>query len=399
MSVYILNIGDELLSGNIINTNASFLAHSLDSLGIEIKKIISVRDAIKDIVDVVNEFLNSTSSILITTGGLGPTHDDCTKQAICEALGLKMRFNENASQDMYLYFEGEKNDCNRNQAYFPEGAKIIANKYCSADGAIINYQDKIIIMLVGPHHELKSMFNSVIPYLKEFKRDTIVIDKMLYGNRESYFENIIYPLLKDYPHLNVSPYAKDGVIRFRIKTTPEHQEELNLFLDIFDNLVGDYLFSNQEESLNYVLARGLQKHKLKISFAESVTGGLLAKLITDVPGASNIISESFVTYSEDSKVNLLSVNPKTIKQYGVVSTNVTSEMVIGLDKISKADINVAISGYAGPTGDVGHICYSIKYQDKIFSGEKKFKGTREMIRNRAANEVIYQVIQIIKREI
>lgn len=396
MNAYLLSIGNEVVSGNVINTNASYIALSLGKLGIEVSKVITIPDREEDIIEAVKSFLDSSSTLLITTGGLGPTHDDLTKNAVCKALGLNLVYNETAARDMFLYFGGEKNDCNLNQAYFPEGAKIITNRVGSADGAIINYHDKIIMMLVGPHSELKAMFNDAITYLGNIENDVLYVDKMLFGNSESYFENLLEPLGKKFPQIEISPYVSYGRIRYRIKTTKQYQNEFNDFLKQFDNAVGDYLYSNVEEEINETVVKKLIEKGLTVTFAESCTGGLLAKLITDIPGASQVFFQSFITYSEEAKMKILHVDPVTIKNYGVVSTNVTSEMIKGLESNVKADIYASISGYAGPSGDVGLVCFSVKYQDKIVNFEKRYHGTREMIRMRAAYEILYQIYLMIR---
>lgn len=398
MSAYLLTIGDEVLSGKVLNTNASYLAQQLGLLGIVVRKVVTVGDNLDSIIAAVNDFLNSESSILITTGGLGPTADDMTKIAISKALGLNLRYNEIAAHDMFLYFGTEKSDCNRNQVYFPEGSEIISNDYGSADGAVINYKGKLIILLVGPPSELKPMFNKIIPKIKN-KQEKLKANRMLYGQSESYFENLLSPLIKGYPELKIMQYTQNGVITYNIVTERENQNAFTSFCQQFDYLAGDYLYSKTSQQLNEVLVEMLIKANLSISFAESCTGGLLAKLITDVPGASQILSQSIITYSNEAKINLLGVNRKTIAKYGDVSLNVTEEMVYGLQRIGKADIYASISGYAGPSGEKGKICYSIKFQDLIINQEKKFRGTRDMIRSRAANDMMYQIIQLVKRKL
>ena len=288
MKAYILNIGDEVLSGKVINTNASYLASELEVLGIKVSKTIVVGDEANDISTALLEFINSDANLLISTGGLGPTHDDLTKEVICRVLGLELVYNTVASQDMFNYFQQVKNDCNLKQAYYPQDSIIISNEIGSADGVIIPYNDKIIILLVGPFLEMKHLYTkSVINYLSPYIEKKLFKDYMVMGESESFFENLLDNLIKN-PFVKIAPYASLGLIRYRIISSNE-----KIFKQVnqeFCSIMKDYIISDQGELIEEVLVKLLIEKKEKISCAESMTGGLIAKKITSVPRASKVFS-------------------------------------------------------------------------------------------------------------
>lgn len=396
MKAYILSVGNEVLTGVTINTNAATIATYLQGLGIDIYKVVTVGDDAEMISTSVQEFLRSPAQILITSGGLGPTHDDFTKEVVAKSLGLKLVRSEEALKDMYNYFQEIKSDCNVKQALIPENAKLIPNKIGSADGIIIEYQDKCISLLVGPPYELEPMLKDyLIPYLQKFKRQRFVRDYILMGESESYFENLLIPILKKFPNLEIAPYASNGYVRFRILANIA-EPELEKAIASFESTFCDYIISTNNESIEEVVVKTLKAKKLKISFAESCSGGLLASMITNVSGASEVLTESFVTYSEEAKEKYLHVLPKTISEFDVVSKEVAYEMAKGLQELSKADVNVSVTGYAGPTGkDVGKICFAIIWGNKLINEEKHFHGNREMIRIRLSRYILYRVYKML----
>lgn len=397
MLSYILSVGDEVLSGKTINTNAAFIASFLEKLGIATKKVIVVGDDEKMISSSVKEFLESDAKILITSGGLGPTHDDFTKEVISSTLGLKLVYNEDAAMDMCNYFKEKKVDCNTKQSLIPEGASIIPNKIGSADGIILEYNNKIIIMLVGPPYELQPMLASCEDYLKKYSEIFLIQEFITMGNSESFFENLLKDLINKYDKVNIAPYADNGKVRFRILSEAQYKDSFNKAVDEFIQIMDEFIISSKNESIEEVVVKKLKEKGLKISFAESITGGMLASLITNVAGASLVIDESLVTYSEEAKAKYLSIPLKNIKEYGVVSKEIALQMVEGLDKLTHSDITVSVTGFAGPTGiDVGKVCYAIKYKDVLINEEKRFRGSRDMIRTRVSRHILYLVYKILK---
>lgn len=397
MEAYLLAVGNELITGKTLNTNSFYLAGELEKLGIQVKKILAVGDNKIDITNAVSEFLKSSGKLLITTGGLGPTHDDFTKEVICEVLGLNLVPNAEATKDMFNYFGEAKTDCNVKQTYFPEVAKIIPNHNGSADGAIIEYEDKVIMMLVGPPYELKPMFEETcIPYLETLGERKLVQDFIVMGNSESYFEAFLSNVFNDYPNVEINPYADNKKIRYRITTEKENIKDFYHAIEDFKDLMDNYIISENDETIEEVVVKELTSKGLTISFAESCTGGMLAQMITSVPDSSKVFKESVVTYSGEAKNKYLHVDEETINTK-IVSEECAQMMAKGLVDLTSADICVAITGYAGPTGEeVGKVCYAIKAKDILISGEKKFRGNREMVRIRASRYLLYQIHIILK---
>lgn len=398
MKAYILSVGDEVLSGRVVNTNASFLAIELEKLGIDVIKVITIGDDKNRIIEALNEFELSDANIIISTGGLGPTHDDFTKEVICEHLNVKLSYNDIAALDMYNYFQTVKNDCNVKQVYFPEDCIIINNKLGSADGFILEKGKKTYIVLVGPPFEMKPMFlDQVKTFLETKGSKKNIIEYIAMGNSESFFENLLKDLIKKDEFVNIAPYCSNGKIRYQLTADSKHLENLNTIAKQFEKIMGDYLVSKNNENIEVVLINKLKEKNLHISFCESCTGGLLASTIISIAGASEVISESLITYSNDAKNKYLNVSFDTINKYDVVSKEVVNEMQEGLFKLTNSEVCVAVSGYAGPTGaSIGKICFAIRVNDNVYLEEKHFKGNRNMILERAMRYILYKTYLLIK---
>lgn len=399
MKAYLLSVGDEVLSGKVINTNASYLASELEKLGISTSKGIVVGDDVATIQSVVCEFLASDATLLISTGGLGPTHDDCTKEAICEALGLKLVFNERASQDLFHYFGTVKEDCNAKQAYFPANSHIISNPIGSADGVIIEHCDKTVILLVGPSLEMQTLFQrDVIPYLQGKSTPPLLQDYWVMGESESYFENILVPLLKDFPEVQCNPYAGLGVIRYRLMAEPIHEASYLEAKNLFEVKLAPYIISQNQETIEELIVKLLDERHETVSCAESMTGGLIAQKLTSVPGASRVLHESYVVYSNDAKTKILGVSPQTLETYTAVSCEVAQEMVKGLYQVTKTPLTLAITGWAGPDGPaVGTGWIAIRYHEQMVLEAFHVHGNREMIRTKACNRLLYYAYVMMRK--
>lgn len=397
---YILSIGNEVLSGAVINTNASIIAQELSKIGIEVEKVITISDDVDSITFALTEFKNSDSLVLISTGGLGPTHDDITKEVFAEFLNLKLLKNETAKTDMTNYIGKVMNDSNYKQILQPEGSIVIPNKLGTADGFIVSKEDKIYISLVGPTFEMEPMLKAtVLPYLMKFGKKRIVYQYTVCGRSESSMENDIALIIKDYPRVSLCPYCANGKIRYVLSSEVEYKADLEIVKAKYEEIAGSNIASFNGLEVETELVNTLKELGLKISFAESITGGMLAGLVTSVSGASDVISESYVTYSNDVKHKLLGVSYETISKFDVVSIEVAKEMVQGLFDKTGSSVCVAISGYAGPSGrDVGKVCFVIKYNETIKTYEEHFRGNRQMIRERAARTVLFETLRMIRNE-
>lgn len=350
----------------------------------------------------LHNFLKSNEEIMITTGGLGPTHDDFTKEVISETLELPLVINPQAKQDLFNYFQEEKTDSNLKQIYYPQGCKMIPNPLGTADGFILEVENefgfpKIIIVLVGVPFEMERMLqDTVLPFLESKGNKKLVQEYIAMGNGESYFENLLLPLVRKFQTITVAPYCSPGKIRYQITADQNEEKEFNQCKKEFENIMSSYIISKTNQEIEEVIVEELRKRHWTISFAESCTGGLLASTIVNVSGASEVFKESIVTYSEEAKQQRLHVNLKTIETYTVVSPQVVLEMVNGLRNITQSDVSISVSGYAGPSGDKGRVCYAIDIQGKQFVDEKRFQGDRSLVRLRATRWILYQLFTLLK---
>ena len=402
MKAIILNIGDEVLSGKVINTNSSYIAKEFLKIGITVEKTIVIDDDEDKLSAEIDVFKASPYDILVTTGGLGPTHDDLTKEVLVKNLGLEMSLNQEAKQLLDDYFGNQMANCNLKQAFFPKEAIILKNKNGTADGAIIEQNQKMYIILVGPPHEMNPMFQDALDFIKD-KVDVQFLTKefIVMGNGESFLEELLRPIYENYPSVYLAPYASVGKIRYQMTAKEDDQEAFNHAVHDFYNIMGDYIISTNNQEIEEVIVDLLKQKNYTISFAESCTGGLLASKIVNVSGASNVFNESFVTYSNEAKIKYLQVNEATISQYGVVSDEVVLEMVLGLFHQTQADICISVSGIAGPGGGtpqkpVGLVHFAIKIKDNIHVESKIFKGNRDIIRTRTALWVLYRLFTLLK---
>lgn len=399
MKAQILNIGDEVLYGLTVNTNASYIASQLDILDIQIDEVNVVGDDEVKITKFVQDFLNSDCDILITTGGLGPTHDDFTKEVITKALGLELVEYKEAKKHLQKYFPNGMASVNNKQIYYPKGSTLLANPFGSALGCYLTYTNKHLFILVGPPVELHPMFeNYVMPILQKITNIKKITKKyLLVGIREADLEEKLSPIYQKYPQIKMAPYAGLGTIRFVVSSTKDNEkifrqanQELN---EIFgDNLIGDAELSIEEHFVNL-----LKKKKMTVSTAESCTGGMLASMIVNVSGSSEVFGESVVTYSNEAKTKYLQVNPYTLKKYGAVSKETVSEMAKGLKFLTGCDIAIAISGIAGPTGGskdkpVGLVHFGIQINETLYTDCYQFKGNRNMVRQRACVYALWKTI-------
>ena len=349
----LLCVGDEVLLGKTINTNASFLADTLGKIGIDVSKVVTVGDNKLDIRNEVLAFKDSSFDILITTGGLGPTHDDFTKETVFETLGIELILREEGVTLLNKYFPNGYAECNLKQAYFPKNSILLANDNGTSMGCIYDYQDKKIIVLVGPPSELKPMVNNyLVPHLKKnYSNNKLVKEYILMGTCESEVEELCHDLFHKYHNVSINPYFTIGKIRYEIVGLKEHIDEFNKASLEFENILSSYIVSNDiDVNIEDLVYEELKRLNYHISFSESCTGGMLASMMINCSGASNVLDESFVTYSNESKIKLLKVKKETILDNDVVSKEVVMEMAKGLFDLTQANVCVATSGYAGPTG-------------------------------------------------
>lgn len=362
MKTSILAVGTELLFGQTINTNAAYLSENLNHMGFDVMYHFVVGDNPARLKEKLADAFADTD-IVILTGGLGPTQDDLTKEMVAEYMGADMYLDEKVIADLNAFFEkrgGNMAENNLKQAYLPSGCTPFYNASGTAPGFALEKDGKVAICLPGPPREMKWLFeNGVRDYLQKFMGKKMVYRVIrTIGIGESDLEMLLMPLIDGQTDPTIATYAKEGECTLRVASQRDTEEEAAKAVDEMTErvkkLAGEYIYSLDNEELNEVVVRKLKEKGLTIAAAESCTGGMFAAAITDVPGASEVLSSSYVTYSNESKIKELGVPAETIERFGVVSKETAEAMAAGTKKRSGADIAVSITGFAGPEYDPGH---------------------------------------------
>lgn len=409
MDAEIISVGTELLLGEILNSNAKFLAEELARLGINVFYQTVVGDNHGRLKGVLETALER-SDLIITTGGLGPTHDDITKEIIAEVMGLELELHKESLNDITAYFArtGRRMPpVNIKQAMMPKGCIVLKNNYGTAPGGIIEKDGKTAVFLPGPPRELVPMYKDyVFGYIRP-KANGIFYSKVLrvFGMGESAVEELLSDYMKAAQNPTIAPYAKTDEIAIRITARCADEREGEKMIAPVEqkirHVLGDAIYGTGDDTLFSVVFQKLQKRGMTISFAESCTGGMLAQSLTDLPGASKVFRESFVTYSNEAKIKYLGVSENTLFKHGAVSADTAKEMALGLLKQSGADICVSVTGIAGPDGGsdkkpVGLVYIAIAAVGRVWSSEFHFAGTRERIRRRTCMEAMNMVRQYLQ---
>ena len=398
MIAEILSVGTELLMGQIANTDAQFLSRRLAELGIMLYRHTTVGDNPARVKEALGEAL-SRSDIVITTGGLGPTEDDLTKEMVAERFGLRMVLDEPSLHAIEAFMNRVGHpmaENNRKQAWFPEGATIFPNACGTAPGCVVEQDGKAVAVLPGPPHELQDMFErQLAPWLA--RRSGAHIESRflrIFGIGESNVENRLRDLFhSDNPTLAL--YCGPGEVQARITAQAADREAALAMIEpvaeeIRDRL-GDHVYGEgADNSIEQAVLSLLKARGETVSFAESCTGGLLAARLVGVPGASDALGEAHVTYCDAAKARVLGVKPETLERYTAVSEPCAREMAEGARRISDADWAVSTTGYAGPDGGadgtpVGTVFIAVAGPDGTTAEECHFRGSRAFVRTVAAS--------------
>lgn len=355
----ILCTGEELLLGDIVNTNAAFLSERLTELGVCVYHHSVVGDDPIRLGECVKEGL-SRSDVVIISGGLGPTKDDLTKETVAALFGRKMKLHEPSLADIKSYFERTGRVMSKNnekQAMMPEGAIVFPNHFGTAPALALERDSKSVIMLPGPPSELIPLFfEQVEPYLKSKISQAIVSKNIhIFGMGESAVAERIDALLIDTPSLTAATYCKEGEVRIRITARAEDESIAAALCEshaqkIMQSEVGGFVYGVDVGTIENAVVMALHEKKLTLSAAESCTGGLIAKRITDISGCSDVFFGGCVTYTNDVKRRLIGVKAETLERYGAVSEQTAREMARGVRIATGSDIGISTTGVAGPTG-------------------------------------------------
>ena len=357
----IITIGDELLIGQVIDTNSSWIAQQLNNTGVSVKRRVAVGDSAEEIIKALDEEGNA-SDIILMTGGLGPTSDDITKNVLCDYFGGKMIINEGALENVkYLFekvFKRPVSEVNLKQAEVPNVCEVIQNRRGSAPGMIFYKDNKIYVSMPGVPYEMQGIIEeSVIPLIKEkFELPAIIHRTILTaGIGESALAEIIQDFEKSLPkEIKLAYLPSYGMVRLRLSTIVSDQEKQGKNIDVYFEqlkiLTKDYLVTDVDDALPVVIGKLLKSKNKTVSTAESCTGGYIAHLITTIPGSSKYYNGSIISYSNNIKETLLGVKENTLNTYGAVSEETAIEMLKGLLSKLNTDYGVAVSGIMGPDG-------------------------------------------------
>ena len=408
MKAELISIGTELLLGDIVNTNAQFLSKELAALGIDVYHQSVIGDNKERVLDSFKEAFNRCD-IIITTGGLGPTQDDLTKELGAKYFNKKMILHEPSLEWIKKYLDikdEEILEANKNQAYFPEGSIVLPNEKGTAPGAIISENNKILIILPGPPKEMKAMFtNHVVNFLSDLTGKIIKSKTLrLFGIGESLMAKKADDIIQNSINPTVAPYAKDYEVTLRVTAKDESEEIcdrlINSKCEEIKRVLGEYIYGEGEKSLAVVVAELLCEKNLTISIAESCTGGMVSSTLISYPGISTVFKEGAVTYSNEAKINRLGVNEETINTFGPVSEETAKEMVEGMANVANTDIAISTTGIAGPEGGtdekpVGLVYIGIFIKGKTIVQKLNLTGDREAIRRKAT----MNALNILRKEL
>lgn len=358
MNAEILAVGTELLMGQIANTDAQYLSRGLNELGINVYYHTVVGDNPARLRKQLEESFER-SDLVITTGGLGPTDDDMTKEMVADFLGMELVLHRPSLEVMERFFAKigrVMTPNNEKQAWFPAESIVLENPSGTAPGCIMEKDGKIFVVLPGPPRELNPMFDNLVrPYLME-RSGARITSKMLhiYGMGESEVAYRLRELIETQSNPTLATYVGSGDVLLRITARTEGEDDALALIDPMVEkvhaLLGDVVISDEDETLPEIVVRLLQEKNATVACAESCTGGMISSMIVDVPGASDVLLEGAVTYSNEAKMRRLGVTEAILAQYGAVSEPCARAMAEGMRKTSGADYAMATTGIAGPGG-------------------------------------------------
>jgi len=398
----IVSIGNEILSGETVDTNAGYLSRELLSIGMPVVSFYTVGDEIAAIVRAL-KLAGDDADVILATGGLGPTDDDVTRQAFAELLGAELQMQNELLEQIQGFFARrglEMPEKNRIQAYIPVGAKALANNLGTAPGIMAKADSKVFIAMPGVPSEMKQMFcESVVPGLRQLaSAQAVVVRKVrCCGAGESTIAEMLGDLMQRGRNPLINCTAESGVITLHIIATAKGEVAGQKMVDddekLLRNALGKLVYGTGEQTLAEVVGLELARRGKTIALAESCTGGLAAKLVTDASGASNYFTHGWVTYSDEAKTSLLGVPKGLLDRCGAVSEEVARAMAQGARKKACSDYGIGITGIAGPSGGseekpVGLVYICVDSSDESEVSRCQLSGPRESVRLRAAQTAL-----------
>lgn len=412
MNVEVINTGTELLLGDIVNTNFQYLSRMLNDAGFNVLYQTTIGDNGDRLLEVLGAALKRVD-IIITTGGLGPTRGDITKEMVAQYLGLPLEPSEVWLEKLRKHFAArhvEMTDNNKKQAMIPQGGIVFDNQVGTAPGIGVWTPDhKLIIMLPGPPAETSYVFShEVMPYLRQsYKDQGIIHSRVLHlrGLTESKVAQELDAIVMAQTNPTIAIYARKGEIIIRITAksdTLEKAQAMNLGTEQqIRGVLGDYIYGVDYETLPEALGKQLKAKGLTISFAESCTGGLASSMVTDIPGSSEYLMGSVVSYTNQVKHQVLGVSQDTLERYTAVSEETCREMAEGIRRLMGTDLGVSITGIAGPGGGtpekpVGLVYVGVSDKNGTQVQECRFKAARTTIKLRSAMNALSLAMDRVK---
>ena len=407
MKGYIICTGTELLLGKTLNTNSQYICDEFAKLGIDIYKVVTVGDNLNRIKDAIGE-VPSDVDIVFLNGGLGPTEDDLTREALVSYLGIDEITDTKIRNRIEKLTNYNALESDLKVAKVPYGSEVFYGDPGIAPGSVTTAEGKKYFLTPGPPEELEYLMEKeIIPYIKrELLADEIIYSRILKfsGIGESKAEDKLKDLIKG-QNPTIAPTVKEGEIHFRItgkgKNEDKVKKEVKALSKIVKSRLENYYFGKNDETIEALVAKKLEKKKLKVAVAESCTGGLFSNTITNIPGSSNFFDRGYITYSYDAKMEDLGVKQSTLLQFGAVSENTAIEMVEGTYNKTKADFTISITGIAGPGGGtidkpVGLVYIGIRYLDKVEVENRIFTGDRLMIKSKIVKFILFEMYKRLK---
>ena len=409
MIAEILCIGTEILIGDIVNTNATYISKRLSEHGFDVLYHSVCGDNKKRLEETILHAL-SRADLIVTTGGLGPTYDDITMELCAKALGLSMHTDERVVDRLKGYFAktGRRmTENNLKQALVPEGSTVLMNSFGTAPGIAVEKEGKVLVMLPGPPREMKPMLeNQVLPYLSKYTDHVLFSSNInIIGMGESSVEDRLHDLMLTSTNPTLAPYVNDGEVRVRVTGSGKTEEEAKVLIgktvEDVKNILGDVIYDVDSPSVEHSLVKLLLNKKKTIATCESCTGGLVSAALTAVPGSSEVFGFGICTYANEAKMRLVGVKEETLQAHGAVSEETAMEMADGIRKLSGADIALSLTGIAGPGGGsdekpVGLVYLGVSVGEKLYA-KKMLLGQhatrdREYIRKLAVKNALMTAI-------
>lgn len=412
MTASIITIGDEILIGQIVDTNSSYIAKSLDKIGIETVEMFSISDNEDHIINTLKNLQNKVDVVIIT-GGLGPTKDDITKKTFCKYFEDTLIYDANVLQHVTElienFYKRPISQINKDQALVPTKAKVLFNKIGTAPGIWMEKDKTVFISLPGVPYEMKYLIEEeVVPSLIQKYDRPFIVHKtiMTYGKGESLLAEEIEDWEDNLPtFVKLAYLPSPGRVRLRLTARGSDEEKLkseivNQILELNKLIAKDIVGYDEDESIEVVVGKLLKDKNATLATAESCTGGKIAQLITSIPGASSYFKGSVVSYATETKISVLGLDANFIKEYSVVSAEVVREMAISVQKMMNTDYAIATTGNAGPLkGDadvaIGTVFIAVVTPKEIVIEEFNFGQPREKVIDRAVNkalEILYKEI-------